>query len=298
MISTTTTTLSLLFLSFLGSNIEFVTGFQQYSSQSLLPKTNKKTCPLNIAPTTVREINADEDYIALTPGQIKTLRKESEKRRAGKILTTDWLPENETSGPFSVETLEKYVDLLRENEIIEIRGISKGEKRYTRTLSDELAYDLTRTSAEKGIVIERIATKGHRSIYYCPKTDGTGIVLRTTFRPYQWEPRQKPLRDISGRIIKPRAMFQLPLAEKKGPFSSPSIEKLSGLLEKYELVEVHGVSEGDKRRVNRISEQLEFDLGQSMGRDVQHVHTKRFVSTFYCPNGKGIVLRIEGSRNN
>jgi len=263
--------------------IRSVDGFQPSPLNSCKKFNDVATRTLVLASTT-NDDDDEEEYMPLTPNQIKTLRKEVSKRRARKELVQDWLPEEETSGPFSEETLEKISTLLKENELVEIRGISKNEKRYVRPMSDELSYDLSRIA---GKVVECVQTKGFSTIFYC---GNGGIILRSSYQPYQWERRQKPLRDIGGKIIKPRAIYILPAEEKKGPFSESTVTDLSQLLEKHELVLVHGVSEGDKRRVLATSEQLEFDLSHSIGRSVKHVYTTKFSSTFHCPGGK-IILR-------
>mmetsp|Transcript_15350 Transcript_15350/g.23339 ORF Transcript_15350/g.23339 Transcript_15350/m.23339 type:complete len:201 (-) Transcript_15350:1845-2447(-) len=138
----------------------------------------------------------DQDYMPLTPMQIKTLRKEVAKRRSRKQLPQEWLPELETIGPFSEETLTKILQTLEEEELMEIRGISKGEKRDVFRVSEELAYYLASCCGKD---VERIDTKGHSSVFYCP---GESIKLRTSYQPNQWSKRPRPLRNNSGQIIK------------------------------------------------------------------------------------------------
>lgn len=163
--------------------------------QGVALKTNQKT--LHRSSATQRGMSSnDEDYMPLTPMQIKTLRKEITKRRARKQLPKEWLPESETIGPFAEDTLTTICKSLEKNELVEVRGISKDDKRDVFRTSEELAYYLS-NCVEKDI--ERVDTKGHASVFYCP---GKTIKLRTSYRPNQWNKRAKPLRDNSGQIIK------------------------------------------------------------------------------------------------
>mmetsp|Transcript_10578 Transcript_10578/g.15570 ORF Transcript_10578/g.15570 Transcript_10578/m.15570 type:complete len:197 (+) Transcript_10578:166-756(+) len=167
-----------------------------YGFQGTVLKTNQLS--LHQSVTTQRRMvsSNDQEYMPLTPMQIKTIRKEISKRRSRKQLSQEWLPESETIGPFSEDTLANIAKLLEKNEVVEVRGISKDDKRDVFGTSEELAYYLS-NCLEKNI--ERVETKGHTSVFYCP---GKTIKLRTNYRSNQWSKRPKPLRDNSGQIIK------------------------------------------------------------------------------------------------
>ena len=85
------------------------------------------------------ENDTQQEY--LTPNQVKTLRMEASKRKAQKQLATHILSSDE-SIPLSERTMSTIVSLLQDNELVEVRGISKEEKRFVRSDSERLAAEL------------------------------------------------------------------------------------------------------------------------------------------------------------
>ena len=137
----------------------------------------------------------------VSPGQITTLRKEAKKRESKKKLPNFFLSPEE-SMEVSSETIESISKLFDNNELIEVRGISRDKKKYVF----DKAYGLAETLEdviEKPVVVVEI--KGFAVKLYCPfDNDEDGkqrIQLRTSYKPGQWRRKPKPLRDNRGQII-------------------------------------------------------------------------------------------------
>lgn len=142
--------------------------------------------------------SADEDNLyALTPKQLKTIRKEAKKR----IVPIFTLKPEETDGPFSEETLSAIIQILSEHELMQVRGISRDRKSSVREVSELLAFNLE-GEAEK--MVEQIEVKGFTATLYCPFEDDNPkrVKLFSNFQPNQWSYRERALRDISGGIMK------------------------------------------------------------------------------------------------
>lgn len=142
--------------------------------------------------------SADEDdMFVLTPKQLATLRKEAKKRK----LPTFTLAPEESQGPFSEETLCAINQILREHELVQVRGISRDRKNNVREGSELLALSLERESER---MVDPIEVKGFTGVLYCPFEDDNPkkIKLFSNFRPNQWKHRERAIRDISGHIMK------------------------------------------------------------------------------------------------
>lgn len=149
----------------------------------------------------------DENDVLLTPGQIKLLRKETSKRRARKTLEVYHIPEEETSGPFSAATLSHIANGIFRNddnktiELVEVRGLSKGEKKYSRRISELLAIEV---GMEMDADVAVVELKGHAATLYCAAASEDSpnrIVLRNSYQPGAWKRRVKAPRDNRGQII-------------------------------------------------------------------------------------------------
>lgn len=143
----------------------------------------------------------NDNSIGLSPPQIKMLRKEASKRKARSDLTRYPLPLDESFGPFSIETLKSISELLHHHELVEVRAISKGQKRMVYDASEQLAFEVAMELGREVFVID---IKGFSATLYCPGGDDMvgRIRLRTSYQPGAWTKRPKPKRDNRGKVIK------------------------------------------------------------------------------------------------
>ena len=151
----------------------------------------------------IRVAQADSDNHSsekpnLTPNQIKSLRKEMSKRRAAKKIPQIWLNDAETSGPFSDETLAGIISFLDKHELVEVRGISKDEKKMAFAVCQQLAFELS-VAADKPV--DLVESKGHVGTFYCPGEMEDRIILRSSYKDGAWTKRPKAPRDNRGQII-------------------------------------------------------------------------------------------------
>ena len=115
----------------------------------------------------------------------------------------------------TIETIDHICNVLfARHEIIEIRGISKDNKKLVHYIANAIANTLEDTMNKPVVVVD---IKGHAVRYYCPwdendddenekdnKNDervGKRIELRTKYRPGQWMRKAKPVRDNRGQIV-------------------------------------------------------------------------------------------------
>ena len=159
-----------------------------------------------------RNVDDDSGFVDFpTPEQKSALRKEASKRQARKKLATLHIPGEETYGPFSEGTMETIWGLLREHELLQVRGISKEERRHVFGLAERLCLELemTQTTAKEDDVILPVAllsTKGHAAVIYSPTldlNDPKKFPLRTSVgQKNTWTARVKAPRDHRGQIIR------------------------------------------------------------------------------------------------
>ena len=165
--------------------------------------------------------DSQSSSLKLTPMQIKTLRKEVIKRQARHDIAKVFLNELETMGPFSKETIESVVSLLRVHELVEVRGIARGDDtRHVHGISELLLMELNRNNLP---ATERVITKGHSTVFFSSssssstsaaltsndKNDGDDptpasekLIVRSSYRPNAWTKRVKAKRDHRGHIVK------------------------------------------------------------------------------------------------
>jgi hypothetical protein len=177
-----------------------------------------------------------------TPAQRKTLRKEVGKLQARKELATFSMPEdgagvrevtNDDDSLFETGILKQIWDLLEEGEIevIQIRGLSRSDKKYAHAAAEHLCYEMEeyyystvvmggkdddddddddQDEEEVDVLAPRevtlLSSKGHSAILYCPTMleldHPNKIVLRTSVgQKNTWKPREKAPRDDRGQII-------------------------------------------------------------------------------------------------
>jgi RNA-binding protein YhbY len=136
---------------------------------------------------------------SLTTNQIKMLRKEMNKREASNQLSQVFLSADESFGPFSLETVQSIVAELTEQELVEVRGISRDRKRAVKTTSERLALEL---GMESGKNVSIVQIKGHAATLYRPSEDASNAIqLRTTGKGNHWEKKAKAPRNDRGHII-------------------------------------------------------------------------------------------------
>jgi RNA-binding protein YhbY len=143
----------------------------------------------------------EEDECVLTPTQVKILRKEADRRKNTSTIATLVLPPDESDGSYSGDTLSSLSKLFEENELVEVRAISKERKKEARTVAERLAFRLE-GEVEKPVVV--INLKGHVAMLYAPFEDGHAekIILRTSYQKGQWTRRPKAVRDSRGQIMR------------------------------------------------------------------------------------------------
>lgn len=142
-----------------------------------------------------------EDDVMLTPTQVKTLRKEANKRKARKSIPIVYLPEEESSGPFSSDTMEGLVKEFEKTELVEVRGISKEARKHARSVSEILAIEVG-MEMEKDVAM--LELKGHSAVFFSPGGDEMSgkVTLRTSYQPGAWKKKKKAPRDDKGQIIR------------------------------------------------------------------------------------------------
>ncbi|KAI2510052.1 hypothetical protein MHU86_4346 [Fragilaria crotonensis] len=156
-----------------------VSGFQHHVSVSLLTRINSAL--LSTMPSSVTESKSiatfpheDEEScqqqrqedsnspLKLTPMQIKTLRKEVIKRQARNGIAKVFLSELETMGPFSKDTIESIVSLLKAHELVEVRGIARIRDEDHNTKHVHGISELLQIELNRSLPAERVVTKGIR----------------------------------------------------------------------------------------------------------------------------------------
>lgn len=149
----------------------------------------------------------DEEFVDFpTPSQRTVLKKEASKRQARKSLVTFSLSLEESEGPFSTETLSEVWNLLAQNELVLVRGISKEHKKRIFDTAERLCAELETIQDEFPVTL--LSMKGHTALIFSPalSTDHPSHVpLRTSVgQKNTWRARPKPVRDNRGQIIKPK----------------------------------------------------------------------------------------------
>jgi hypothetical protein len=146
-----------------------------------------------------------------TPAQKRELKKEASKRQARKKLLSFSLPQEESFGNFSDETLNELWNLLGDHEIIEVRGIAREEKKVVFQMATrlclELEWEQERKIDDKAFLpVALLWKKGHSAVLYSPTLDldhPKQFPLRTSVgQKNTWTERIKAPRDSRGQIEK------------------------------------------------------------------------------------------------
>ena len=151
-----------------------------------------------------RETKDNELVEFPTKQQLSALRKEAKQRQAWKKISTFFIPDEESDGPFSESTLKSIDALLQSDEIVQIRGISKNSQKGAFQLGSRLCLELEMIHQELPVTL--VSHKGHTSIIYSPTLDldhPDKFPLRTSVgQKNTWTKRIKPPRDNRGQIIR------------------------------------------------------------------------------------------------
>ena len=154
----------------------------------------------------------EEDYgeyelveFTVTPEQIAKLRKEAAKRDSRKKLPKFFLPPEESAvsedSPPSPETVGGIMSLLEDDELIEVRGVSKDSKKRAFDACQTLA-EMVEVALDKPVVV--VEQKGFAVRLYSP-FDEEGqegrIELRSSYEPGRWRRKAKAVRDARGQIV-------------------------------------------------------------------------------------------------
>ena len=136
-----------------------------------------------------------------TAAQRKVLTKEVQKRKAWKTLAQHRLEPATSLGDFDPQALEQIAQLLREHELVEVRGLAYNNKKVTL----DVAYLLEQALEEdllQNTMVRVVSYKGHSAILYSPADHGNRIPLRTSVgQKSVWKMRPKAPRDHRGQIV-------------------------------------------------------------------------------------------------
>ena len=143
----------------------------------------------------------DMEEFVITPSQVKALRKEARQRRARKALRSyALLPEEGSSGsPLTEKTATAISRLFEENELVEIRAVSKDDNKEVFNASELLATNLE-LACER--IVVPIDIKGFKVVMYSPMEEGTPgkIPMRSSFQEGKWSRKPKAIRDNRGQV--------------------------------------------------------------------------------------------------
>lgn len=153
-------------------------------------ESKRQMTPVSMAGTVLEDATA-LDY--LTPQQVAALRKECRSRKAKSTLATVSF-RSCTTEEEQEAMLNELAQLLRKEELVEVRGISIDDRKFVYETATEIAEIIGNVQTTFMVDI-----KGHAVIYYCPNGS---FPLRTTTKQNAWTKRAKKERDISGKIIK------------------------------------------------------------------------------------------------
>jgi len=158
------------------------------------------------------EQDGDGDYgeyelveFTVTPEQIAKLRKEAAKRDSRKKLPKFFLPPEESavseSSPPSPDSMGGIIRLLEDDELIEVRGVSKDSKKRAFDACQTLA-EMVEVALDKPVVV--VEQKGFAVRLYSPfdeeEREGR-IELRSSYEPGRWKRKAKAVRDARGQIV-------------------------------------------------------------------------------------------------
>ncbi|KAL7438713.1 hypothetical protein ACHAXM_006420 [Skeletonema potamos] len=195
------------------ASLSITSAFQATTPSSIQVLSSQSQRSTNIAYTLKiktalyqSEIQQDEEEGELeffvSAEQISVLRKEANKRDRVKKLQKYFLPE-EDSLELSQQSVDKISNLFQKTELIEVRGVSKDQKKGVFDTSYAMAEILEEEIGKPVAVVE---IKGFAVKLYCPWLDGEGdtskrIKLFTSYKPGQWTRKPKPIRNEFGQVV-------------------------------------------------------------------------------------------------
>ena len=147
----------------------------------------------------------DNENTEVTPNQIKALRKEASKRLARNSMEQHsyYVGEEDKDDTASQEAFFSAVSAdLEEHELVQIRGVSKSNKRKVYETADQLAEDLSVAMKRPVFVVD---IKGFAVTFYCGSLDEHKkgrILLRSSYQEGAWDLKMKAPRDHRGQIVK------------------------------------------------------------------------------------------------
>ena len=164
-------------------------------------------CTQETSATTLHqsEVQDDEELVEffISQEQISVLRKEANKRERVKKLQKYFVPK-EDSLELSQQSIDEISSLFEKCELIEVRGVSKDQKKGLYDTAHAMAECLEEEIGKPVVIVD---IKGFAVKMYCPWVDGEDfdtskrIKLFTSYRPGQWTRKPKPIRDARGQII-------------------------------------------------------------------------------------------------
>ncbi|GAX11328.1 hypothetical protein FisN_15Lh259 [Fistulifera solaris] len=156
------------------------------------------------SPTTRRTYWTTTRLFAVTPNQIKFLRKEAAQRLARKSLSQVFLPDQEDGMMMTSSSSSSFPaiwEALQQHELVQIRGISRDNIRHVYVTAQQMVLELNYfMSTKTRTQVELIETSGHSALLYAP-ADPPRIILRSSYKEGQWTKKPKKPRDHRGQII-------------------------------------------------------------------------------------------------
>lgn len=153
----------------------------------------------------IQEEEDDEGLVEffISQEQIGVLRKEANKRDRVKKLQKYFVPQEEAM-ELSQQSMDEISTLFEKSELIEVRGVSKGQKKGLYDTANAMAESLEEEIGKPVVIVD---IKGFAVKMYCPWVDGEDfdtskrIKLFTSYKPGQWTRKPKPVRNEYGQIV-------------------------------------------------------------------------------------------------
>jgi len=104
----------------------------------------------------------------------------------------------------SQQSMDEISALFEKSELIEVRGVSKGQKKGLFDTANAMAESLEEEIGKPVVVVD---IKGFAVKMYCPWLDGEDfdtskrIKLFTSYKPGQWTRKPKGIRNEYGQIV-------------------------------------------------------------------------------------------------
>mmetsp|Transcript_36438 Transcript_36438/g.43876 ORF Transcript_36438/g.43876 Transcript_36438/m.43876 type:complete len:233 (-) Transcript_36438:134-832(-) len=188
------------------------------TSSITTPHSNGNPLVLNLSRylDAIETDDDDDDFLYLSDKQIKTLRKEADLRKGLKTLATYSLNADEDYASnidhdedyvFSDTVLTNVAQMLEEEELVEVRAISKNNVKTVGSDAYLLAANLE-GEMDRYVVVVRV--KGFTASLYSPREEGAEdkgtakhdkIKLRTNYKHKKFNVKPKAVRNEKGQIV-------------------------------------------------------------------------------------------------